>query len=93
MAEPVECLLSKRLDSLQVRELEGNDGHAVLGLVKSQGIIRRSSSIRISSPEYDSIGLGLAQKLLNGFESLELSLVGLSDDAGMGAQLDPTRRR
>lgn len=72
LAEPVERLPSKRLDRLQIRELEGKNGQAVLGGVVTQAVVRRPSAVRVPGAKDHLVPLGgLSQEqLLDGLKAL-----------------------
>lgn len=70
LAERVECLLGKGLDGLEIRQLEGQDGQAVLCAVVGDIVVCLLGPGRIPGSEYDLVSLTLGEELLDCFESL-----------------------
>lgn len=60
LSELAESLLSKRLHSLQIGQLERQDGQAVLRAVIGDLVVCLLGSGRVSGAEYDLVGLRLA---------------------------------
>lgn len=68
----LQRLLSKRLDSLQVRQFKRQDGHAIGRPVILQLVVGPLRVLDVSRSEDDLVRLGLLEKLLDGFQTLML---------------------
>lgn len=70
LAQLGQRLLRKRLDALEIRQVQRQHGHAADSTVELQAIVRSLSARRVASAKDDFIRLRLLEQLLNGFEAL-----------------------
>lgn len=62
--------LGKRLDTLEVQQVEREDAHGVRRGVILDGVVGRLRGGGVPGAEDDPVGLGLLEELLDGFEAL-----------------------
>jgi hypothetical protein len=72
LAQFLESLLSKRLNALEVTQLQREDSNLVRRPVILELVIRLLRSLRVASSKEDSVWLALLEELLDSFQALVL---------------------
>jgi hypothetical protein len=72
LTQSLKSLLSKRLDALQVTQLQREDSNLVRRPAILELVIRLLRSLRVASSKKDSVWLALLEELLDSFQALVL---------------------
>jgi hypothetical protein len=72
LAQSLKSLFGKRLDALEVAQLQREDGNLVQRPVILELIIRLLRSLRVACSKEDSVWLALLEKLFDSFQALVL---------------------